>query len=464
VPLQPPVILVHGITGSVLRDEYTSPPDEVWKPGIFKVEQYDRVAVHPESPAPSPQTPLYEAVEPARVTASYTVRAVYGELIDLLRRDLPERGEPTVPAYLFSYDWRQDNRVNAARLGDFIAEVIDRTNLQRGYAGRCAAVDLVGHSMGGLLIGACLAAGRHRTRAGRSRVRRVVTLATPFLGATDTMAKLATGESEIVGQRLHTERGVARLTPAVYQLLPVYPDSFFDTASHRPLDLFDTANWQQSVVDTLAESIWRYSTDPALAAAPSADDPRLQAAALQLLLGRLASCQELHRSVDGLRPDDLLLDRDGWLPIVGIDEKTRFAAGLSLRTDPTTGRTRKEWDFLISESGYDGTKTPAAYEQFRLRLGDGVVPLRGAVPDWIARERVVCVAERDFGGPFGLEDLLMRKFTSLHVTLPLMNLAQRWVLSFLKGRRWGEVWGRPLPDVKAKDWQPPVLGVGTKAD
>jgi hypothetical protein len=133
-------------------------------------------------------------------------------------------------------------------------------------------------------------------------------------------------------------------------------------------------------------------------------------------------------------------------------------------TDPATNRTRREWDFLIADSGYDGSKDPASAQEFRLRLGDGVVPVRGSVPPWIARERVVCVAERDFQGFLGLEDVVVRKFTSLHVTLPLMNLAQRWVLSFLKGRRWGDVWGRPLPDVKAAAWQPPVAGVDRKAD
>jgi hypothetical protein len=45
-----------------------------------------------------------------------------------------------------------------------------------------------------------------------------------------------------------------------------------------------------------------------------------------------------------------------------------------------------------------------------------------------------------------------------------MNLVQRWVMSFLKGRRWGDVWGRPLPDVRKEDWSPPVQGVAVKAD
>ncbi len=461
---QPPVIVVLAITGSVLRDEYPLPPEAVWDPGLLGIEAFDRIAIHPESPGPSAEKPFYESLGPSRVAASHAVRIIYGELVDLLRRDLPEKGEPPVPAYVFSYDWRQDNRLGAARLGDFIAEVIDRANLLRRYSGRCQAVDLVGHSMGGLVIAACLAAGKHRTAAGRPRVRRVVTLGTPYLGAVDALAKFATGESEIVGQRRHTERDIARLTPSVYQLLPVYERAFYDTASGRPLDLFDLGNWQPSIVDSIALSIRESTTRSELAALGAAGDLRRLTAAVTLLDQRLQACRDLHDLVDDLDPDEVLLERNGWLPLVGIDERTRFAAGLSQRTDPNTGRTRKEFDFLIGECDYDGSSRPAEFRDDRLRLGDGVVPLRGAVPKWMRRDRVVCVAERDFGGLFNLEDLFLRKFTSLHCALPLMNLAQRWVVSFLKGRRWGELWGRPLPDVARGEWRSPVDGVETKAD
>jgi len=464
MPNQPPVILVHAINGSVLRDEYPLPPGPVWDPGYFAVEAFERIAVHPESPAPSPETALFEAHGPSRVAGSHAVRLIYGELLDLLRKDLPEKNEPPVPAFVFSYDWRQDNRVSASRLGEFIAEVIERTNLLRHYAGRCDSVDLVGHSMGGFVIAACLCAGKHRSSNGRPRVRRVVTLGTPFLGAVDALAKLATGESEIVGQRRHTEREIARLTPSLYQLLPVYDRAFFDTPTRKPLSLLDPANWQESVLDSIAESIRQHTTDRSLAQQGPAADSQRQAAARKLLERRLEAWRDLHKLIDDLDPDDLLLERNGWLPIVGIDEKTRFAAGLSLRTDPGSGRSRKEWDFLIAEADYDGSTNPAAAREHRLRLGDGVVPLRASVPTWIDRKRVVCVAERDFGGLFHLEDALVRKFTTLHVILPLMNLVQRWVLSFLKGRRWGEVWGRPLPDVRSADWLPPIPGVGVKAD
>jgi hypothetical protein len=296
-------------------------------------------------------------------------------------------------------------------------------------------------------------------------VRRVVTLGTPYLGAVDALAKFATGESEIVGQRRHAEREIARLTPAVYQLLPVYERAFFDSATQRELDLFDADNWQPSIVESIAFSMLQSSTRKDLSAAGAAGDALRVTTARRLLDKRLESCRELHQEIDSLDPDALLLERNAWLPLVGIDRKTRFAAAVSDRTDPNTGRKTREFDFLVGERDYEGgERNTASRRDLRLSLGDGVVPLQGAVPPWMKREYVVSVAERDFRGLFDIEDRLVRKFTSLHVTLPLMNLVQRWVLSFLKGERWGDLWGRPLPDVAKREWRSPVEGAEVRAD
>ena len=105
----PPVILVPGITGTYLRDEYRLPPDRVWS-----VLQHDfsRVALHPDDPR-------YEAVEPARVRAMYThpnfVRRGIGRLVLSLCETAAARegfrslelvatvaGEPLYSAYGFS--------------------------------------------------------------------------------------------------------------------------------------------------------------------------------------------------------------------------------------------------------------------------------------------------------------------------------------------------------------------------
>ncbi|MCK4485881.1 MAG: hypothetical protein KAU38_03860 [Desulfobacterales bacterium] len=52
----------------------------------------------------------------------------------------------------FEYDWRQDCTLTADLLDRFVDEVIARTKLLPHYRDEDFRVDLVGHSMGGLII------------------------------------------------------------------------------------------------------------------------------------------------------------------------------------------------------------------------------------------------------------------------------------------------------------------------
>jgi predicted alpha/beta hydrolase family esterase len=88
-----------------------------------------------------------------------------------LARNLARRG--IGPLYGFNYPWFTSIASNASRLERFIDRVCDRT--------KASAVDLVCHSMGGLV-----AAEMMRTAAAKDtlRVRRCVTIATPHAGIT----------------------------------------------------------------------------------------------------------------------------------------------------------------------------------------------------------------------------------------------------------------------------------------
>lgn len=448
---QPPVILVHAITGSVLRDLYTVPPEVVWDPGItlFRwegIKEFSRLVMHPDDLR-------YEAQQPARISPSHPVAPAYGELIEALRDGLPEKADRPVPVFPFAYDWRQDNLATAARLGEFIQEVVERTNLVRHYGGQCTSVDLVGHSMGGLVIAACLAKGHHMKKR-VPLVRRVVTLGTPFQGAIDALAKMATGESELVGSPRHAERTAARMTPALYQLLPFFEGALLDAPHPGPRAVFDPRNWQDSIVDSLAESVRLFTLDPSLRSAASR-----KAEAERFLRERLENASSFLTLVNGLEPREVLLEKaeeghPGWLIIAGLDEKTRFQAHVQSAGKPS----RFQFDTESDEyRGDDKGKTAEEVRSWRLRLGDGVVPLAGALPRWANPRAVVGVVEKDFGGFLGFgENLPLRKAVSLHVALPLMNLVQRWIVSFFRGKKWGDLWGRPLPNVPKVEWQSPV--------
>ena len=302
---QAPVIVIPGITASYLRDEYPLDPETVW--AILR-KGYDRTALHPDD------TP-YELMEPARVVVDKVFGLPYGEFVDEIRHDLSQRADEPTPVYPFAYDWRQPLDWIEGQLADFVDEVIARTKLMRHYhsAGYAAdpRVDLVGHSMGSLII-----AGYVESHGG-AKVGKVATMGGPFRGSFEAVLKVATGNADLgAGRSASREREVARLTPALYHLLPRYRGAV--TAEEGlERDLFKPAAWQQSVVQTLAEYIRLHGVDKGLSRLR-----RLEKA--EELFGRMLRGARAHRrrlerfdlSSSGLSPDD-------WLCIIGVGEKTR---------------------------------------------------------------------------------------------------------------------------------------------
>ena len=165
-----PVIVVPGITGTQLRDEYQLPPEVVWS---VLQHEYARIALHPDDPR-------YEAQEPARVQADNVFDVAYKELIQELRYNLREKEDESVPVFPFGYDWRQPLEIVVEQFSEFVDEVIARTGLIRHYADagymNDPKVNLVGHSMGGLIITGYLA-----KKGKKARVAKVATLATPHV-------------------------------------------------------------------------------------------------------------------------------------------------------------------------------------------------------------------------------------------------------------------------------------------
>ncbi|MEM6571094.1 MAG: alpha/beta hydrolase [Planctomycetota bacterium] len=186
---QNPVIVIPGITATCLRDDYELDAKRVW---TALRTRYDDVALHPDDTR-------YERQLPARVIADQVFDIPYDEMLKDLRHDLsPHRRSPT-PVYAFPYDWRQPLVDTEAQLADFIEEVIDRTSLMRHYHAAGYAndpkVDLVGHSMGGLVI-----AGYLGSHGGDGRVGKVATLGSPFRGSFEAVIKVTTGLSSIGGK------------------------------------------------------------------------------------------------------------------------------------------------------------------------------------------------------------------------------------------------------------------------
>jgi len=124
-----------------------------------------------------------------------------------LMEDLKEEfGEERV--HFWAYDWRLDNARNAEILAEFIDEEF----------GASTRVDIVAHSMGGLVASRYIADGNEH------RIRRLITMGTPFLGSPKVPYVFATGRLVVVPVRGAISPGPMRDISShmisAYQLLP----------------------------------------------------------------------------------------------------------------------------------------------------------------------------------------------------------------------------------------------------
>lgn len=416
-----PVIVVAGIKGSSLRDEYAASPETVWSlmRAVFKA--YERITLHPYDTR-------YELMEPARVVRDQVFTTFYSELIEELRHNLTLDPKKPVPVFPFAYDWRAPLEVVQAQLGHFIEEVVSRTSLlphynRAGYSASTGKVNLVGHSMGGLII-----AG-HLAEAGLDRVDRVASIASPFRGSLEAVAITTTGSSTLTtgGSR---EREAARLTPALYYLLPSFNGCVLNENAEV---MFDVAKWQSSILDTLDKFI----KDNRLPKTPPITGQ-------QLLTNLLAQAHAQRDAMDSFQ----LPDTKRWLCIVGLDTKTR----VNMSIDTIAGG-KIRFNIGDAVNGYSNSN-PAEH----VWTGDGTVPYLGAQCTFVPKEQIICVTPHDYDF-FELKDRGLEGLTGLHANLPNMNLVQRLVVSHLAQRKQGdlEIDGEGHgPDVNAADWDPPI--------
>ncbi|MCH7527647.1 MAG: alpha/beta fold hydrolase [Planctomycetes bacterium] len=410
---QPPVVFVPGITATTLEDYYPLDPEKVWTAVLRK--DYERISLHPDDLR-------YEGREPARVQSGAVFTLPYQDFVEALRHELrPSNAAPT-PVFAFSYDWRQDCRQSAEQLASFVDEVMARTKLLPHYKRDVPNIDLVGHSMGGLIVADYL------SRFGSTgKVRRVVTIGTPFQGAVDAVSKLVTGMGRLADHvPRDREREAARTFPAIYQLLPTF-DGAAVTENGTPVKLLKPSAWQPSVVKSLGRYI------------------RLQKALVdpdKLFASYLAMARGLRDRIRSLNVNDVLgRGADDWLPIAGVGSKTLVRVELR-----RVGRRQRSIRFHFPQPRNEWPRTD--------NTGDGTVPLKGACPPFLGIERVVCISPRDFSR-WEFQDRSLARLAGFHAALPTVNLVQRITLRFLRNNYGGQVWAHRPPGVDRSEWRKP---------
>ncbi|MGH8530255.1 MAG: lipase/acyltransferase domain-containing protein [Nevskiales bacterium] len=278
---QPPVILIPGLLGSKLRDRQTG--EEVWPGGWHDILFSSYPALRQEI------DPVSLELAPSKLEAFDITEAALGQNIYRpIMRTLEEvggyqRSLPGVPAgvldrryYVLSYDWRQDNVQSTRALHALIGQI------QRDYKDPKLKVDIIAHSMGGLVARYYLRYGTKDvlngndfsiTHAGAANVNKLLLLGTPNLGSIESLHSFLNGFRILAG-RIPTE-DLATM-PSGLQLFPhplnvwlIKPDG-----SELVRDLFDVETWrrfQWSVFDPKVMGRMRKQTS-----ATAADDIALR--------------------------------------------------------------------------------------------------------------------------------------------------------------------------------------------
>lgn len=410
-----PIVVVHGNPASNLWDMYLTQPEATFtltrggwplhKPNQEK--RFDRLPFHPDEPAVTLNT-SGRAVTPARISALSAFYLPYEDLVEGLKREVGSADSPA-PVFPFAYDWRFDSSVAAVQLGRFIREVLRITARLPDYKdAKPKEVDIVAHSYGGLVTARYLRQCQQKAKPTRTRVRKVVTIGSPFRGAVDAVHAMIFDLKQ---------REAARTLPSVYGLLPTYPGAVVDETTGAPtppdIDLLtDPSIWAGSSVERSLDAYCKLMQ-------ASKDGP-------ERLEELRAAAAEQRRDFTELDVNAALGSADNWMPIVGIGEKTRVQVRV---VDKQPGE-KPDAEFAIVKED---------------KGGDGTVPFHGAVPPFNLADgtpgtptpvgRLVCFCEEDIdlherGDWLGLGQLLGQ--VSLHSFLPKMDAVQRAIFSFLR--------------------------------
>ena len=248
---QPPVIVIHGLAGSTLVDADTR--KQVF-PGSLSTLTFSN---YRDLAQMSSEDREGEGLVPGELFASVVGVDFYGQLLHSLETvGHFHKGVPGQPVkadgsdrrryYVLVYDWRRDNVRAVGKLHALIEQI------RADYHDPALKVDILAHSNGGLIANYYLRYGPRdvldesvpQTWAeGDKRIRRLVMLGTPTLGASTSLERLMVG-TKMALRTVPVEVMATFSTP--YQALP-HPleHPILDLAGNPVhLDIYDPQVWR----------------------------------------------------------------------------------------------------------------------------------------------------------------------------------------------------------------------------
>ena len=182
-PVRQPVVLIHGVAGSVLKTSGRS----IWPSlstsdvealhlvnGPGDTEAVDVVRSYAGSDA---YGPFIDHMVDSQGYVEFAMQEDRSRLTNSYMSTLTNTAKPDL--FLFPYDWRRSNASHAPVLHAYLQNI---SNLHGG-----AKVNLVVHSMGGLVM------RRYVLDYGTDLIGRVVTVASPLWGAPESAYRMLTG-------------------------------------------------------------------------------------------------------------------------------------------------------------------------------------------------------------------------------------------------------------------------------
>ena len=234
-----PIIFVHGIQGAWLKDHYpVDYQDEIYWSGILK-KKFGKLHLSTINQAVDQDIDRF-------IFPHQAVAFVYESIVEELREEVTEQ------TYVFTYDWRKDNRLSAKRLGDFVKLVLTKaqTHARQREEDIPKKVSLVGHSMGGLVIKWYVT--QILKDQAVSKIDKIITIATPYRGSLKAIEALLPGARNFFGvEAQKAMRKASRTLPGVYQLLPSWEGAVVDKHTGRRVNIFKKDSWQENLIEKM---------------------------------------------------------------------------------------------------------------------------------------------------------------------------------------------------------------------
>ena len=269
IPKKHPLIFIPGLFGSMLVGEENK---IIWghKSAVFKQKNFNESLLLPIS-EDDEITKRGHFLRPARLIESlvwipdiYEIRAEEDLTKTLVEAGGYSLGDLDSPSknenfYFFSYDWRRDIVENVALLDKKISA------LQEAWGDPALKVDIVAHSMGGLIARYYAKYGNidlldlhwlpSPTFSGAKNINKLIVVGTPHMGSAIIMGFLHYGlPMWHLRPRINPE---TMLTwPSVYQLLPYQQSGLFLDKSLEPLpdfDIHDLNSWKEYKLSIFSE-------------------------------------------------------------------------------------------------------------------------------------------------------------------------------------------------------------------